>query len=196
MPISIQHCVLAITACRNLRLTWFLIRWNRNFMGLLNIQKYSVAFFRGLAEFRCNQYLLVNWSGDVDDLDLVVFEHRVVYPQASSSSPLIHQRTAWLQWCIFSILLVLPRVSGSYGAQGSLIFLLHRHRLLYCLLLSLFHWITLHPVQNMYQTSIPLQCVSNSLFNECSFTPDGLRMKELCSYYSGTTICPEEFQNV
>jgi hypothetical protein len=26
-----------ITACRNLRLSWFLICWNRNFMGLLNI---------------------------------------------------------------------------------------------------------------------------------------------------------------
>jgi hypothetical protein len=27
----------AIPACRNLRLTWFLIRWKRNFMGILNI---------------------------------------------------------------------------------------------------------------------------------------------------------------
>ena len=30
--------VLAIPACRNLQLTWFLIRWNQNFMGLLNIR--------------------------------------------------------------------------------------------------------------------------------------------------------------
>jgi hypothetical protein len=28
-----------ITSCRNLQLSWFLICWNRNFMGLLNIQK-------------------------------------------------------------------------------------------------------------------------------------------------------------
>jgi hypothetical protein len=35
-----------ITACRNLWLTWFLIRWNCHFMGLLNIQKYSVFFVR------------------------------------------------------------------------------------------------------------------------------------------------------
>ena len=33
--------VLAIPACRNLRLTWFLIRWNGNFVDLLNIQKYA-----------------------------------------------------------------------------------------------------------------------------------------------------------
>jgi hypothetical protein len=33
---------LGITACRNLQLSWFLIYWNRNFMVLLNIQKYSV----------------------------------------------------------------------------------------------------------------------------------------------------------
>jgi hypothetical protein len=31
-----------ITACRNLWLSWFLICWNYNFMGLLNIQKFSV----------------------------------------------------------------------------------------------------------------------------------------------------------
>jgi hypothetical protein len=27
----------ALSTCRNLRLTWFLIRWKHNFMGLLNI---------------------------------------------------------------------------------------------------------------------------------------------------------------
>jgi hypothetical protein len=32
----------SITACRNLWLSWFLICWNHNFMGLLNIQKYLV----------------------------------------------------------------------------------------------------------------------------------------------------------
>jgi hypothetical protein len=31
-----------ITSCRNLQLSWSLIGWNRNFMGLLNIQKYLV----------------------------------------------------------------------------------------------------------------------------------------------------------
>ena len=44
-----------ITACRNLRFPWFLIRWNRNFMGLLNIQKYSVFFLRDHAEFWWDQ---------------------------------------------------------------------------------------------------------------------------------------------
>jgi hypothetical protein len=37
----------AILACRNLRLTWFLIRWKCNFMGLLNWWEHK---------------LLVNWS--------------------------------------------------------------------------------------------------------------------------------------
>jgi hypothetical protein len=39
----------AISACRNLRLTWFLIRWKRNFMGLLNIQRYPVVLPWGCA---------------------------------------------------------------------------------------------------------------------------------------------------
>jgi hypothetical protein len=34
-----------IITCRNLRLSWFLICWSRNFMALLNIQKYSVFSF-------------------------------------------------------------------------------------------------------------------------------------------------------
>jgi hypothetical protein len=33
-----------ITACRNFRLSWFLICWNRNFMGLLNIPKIPSVF--------------------------------------------------------------------------------------------------------------------------------------------------------
>jgi hypothetical protein len=44
----------AILACRNLRLTWFLIRWKRNFMGLLNIQRYPVVFAWGCAEIDGN----------------------------------------------------------------------------------------------------------------------------------------------
>ena len=37
--------VLAITSCGKLRLTSFLICWNRNFVELLNIQKYTAIFF-------------------------------------------------------------------------------------------------------------------------------------------------------
>src|SRR6185503_6722630 len=37
--------VLTIPACRNLRLTLFLIRWNRNFVEILNIQKYAAICF-------------------------------------------------------------------------------------------------------------------------------------------------------
>jgi hypothetical protein len=48
----------AIPACRNLRLTWFLIRWKRNFMGLLNIQRYTVVLHRGCAETDGNRNLL------------------------------------------------------------------------------------------------------------------------------------------
>jgi hypothetical protein len=35
---------LGITACWNLQLSWFLICWNRNSMGLLNIQKIFSVF--------------------------------------------------------------------------------------------------------------------------------------------------------
>jgi hypothetical protein len=54
-----------ITACRNLRFSWFLICWNRNFMGLLNIQKYSVFSLWDHAEFWWDRWLLAHWSGDV-----------------------------------------------------------------------------------------------------------------------------------
>jgi hypothetical protein len=40
----------AIPACKNLRLTWFLIRLKRNFMGLLNIQRYPIVLPWGCAE--------------------------------------------------------------------------------------------------------------------------------------------------
>ena len=36
--------ILAISACRNLRLTWFLIRWDGNFVELLSIQKNMLLF--------------------------------------------------------------------------------------------------------------------------------------------------------
>jgi hypothetical protein len=62
-----------ITACRNLWLSWFLICWNCNFMGLLNIQKYSVFSLRDHTEFWWDQWLLAYWSGDVNDLDHSTF---------------------------------------------------------------------------------------------------------------------------
>jgi hypothetical protein len=37
----------AISACRNLQLIWFLVCWKCNFMGLLNIQKYSIVLLWG-----------------------------------------------------------------------------------------------------------------------------------------------------
>jgi hypothetical protein len=63
----------SITSCRNLRLSWFLICWNSNFMELLNIQKYSVFFLRDHAEFWWDWWLLGHWSGDVNDLDHSIF---------------------------------------------------------------------------------------------------------------------------
>jgi hypothetical protein len=62
-----------ITSCRNLRLFWFLICWNHNFMVLLNIQKYSVFSLRDHAEFWWDRWLLANWPGDVNDLDNSIF---------------------------------------------------------------------------------------------------------------------------
>jgi hypothetical protein len=44
----------AIPACKNLRLTWFLIRWKHNFMGLINIQRYPVVLPWGFAEIDGN----------------------------------------------------------------------------------------------------------------------------------------------
>jgi hypothetical protein len=48
----------AIPACRNLRLTWFLICWKHNFMGLLNIQRYPVVLPWGCAEIDANRNFL------------------------------------------------------------------------------------------------------------------------------------------
>jgi hypothetical protein len=62
-----------ITACRNLRLSWLLIFWNRNFMGHLNIQKYLVFSLWDHAEFWWDWWLLAHWSGDVNDLDHSIF---------------------------------------------------------------------------------------------------------------------------
>jgi hypothetical protein len=46
---------LGITACRNFQLSWFLICWSLNFMGLPNIQTYSVFSLRDHAEFWWDQ---------------------------------------------------------------------------------------------------------------------------------------------
>jgi hypothetical protein len=62
-----------ITACRNLLLSWFLICWSRNFMELLNIQKYSVCYLRDHTEFWWDRWLLAHWPGDVNDLDHSIF---------------------------------------------------------------------------------------------------------------------------
>jgi hypothetical protein len=48
----------AIPACRNHRLNWFLLRWKRNFMGLLNIQRYPVVLPWGCAEIDGNRNFL------------------------------------------------------------------------------------------------------------------------------------------
>jgi hypothetical protein len=47
-----------IPACRNLRLTWFLICWKSNFMGLLNIQRYPVVLPWGCADIDANRNFL------------------------------------------------------------------------------------------------------------------------------------------
>jgi hypothetical protein len=62
-----------ITACTNLRLSWFLICWNRNFIGLLNIQKYSVFSLRDHTKFWWDQWFLAHWSSNVNDLDHSIF---------------------------------------------------------------------------------------------------------------------------
>jgi hypothetical protein len=48
----------AILACRNLRLTWFLICWKCNFMGPINIQRYPIVLLRGCAEIDGNKNFL------------------------------------------------------------------------------------------------------------------------------------------
>jgi hypothetical protein len=40
-----------ITSCRNLQFSWFLICWNCNFMGLINIQKFPVFSLRDTQNF-------------------------------------------------------------------------------------------------------------------------------------------------
>jgi hypothetical protein len=64
---------LDITPCRNLQLSWFLICWNRNFMVLLNIQKYFVFSLGDNVEFWWDRWLLSYWPGDFNDLDHSIF---------------------------------------------------------------------------------------------------------------------------
>ena len=44
------------------------------------------------------------------------------------------------------------------------------------------HWIPLHPMQSMHQTSAPLKDASNYLSNKWLFAPIGLRIKKLCLF--------------
>jgi hypothetical protein len=48
----------AISACTNLWLTWFLVHWKHNFMGLLNIQIYLIVLPWGCAEIVANRNFL------------------------------------------------------------------------------------------------------------------------------------------
>jgi hypothetical protein len=59
----VAFCHSGITTCRNLRLSWFLVCWNRSFMGLLNIQKYSVETRKNLwsARVRTYTFLTMGW---------------------------------------------------------------------------------------------------------------------------------------
>ena len=107
--------VLAIPACRNLWLTWFLIRWDGNFVELLNIQKIccylllrsswtlmrtisSCELIRGCQWFRsCGLRSVL--------LCILGFKVITIDSPASSISPMV---------C--SMVLSLPKASGSKEA--------------------------------------------------------------------------------
>jgi hypothetical protein len=74
-----------ITSCRNLRLSWFLICWNCNFVVLLTIQKYLVFPLRDHAEFWWDRWLLAHWSGDVNDLDHSIFYSAMLHFRVEDS---------------------------------------------------------------------------------------------------------------
>jgi hypothetical protein len=74
-----------ITSCRNLRLSWFLICWNCNFVVLLTIQKYLVFPLRDHAEFWWDWWLLAHWSGDVNDLDHSIFYSAMLHFRVEDS---------------------------------------------------------------------------------------------------------------
>jgi hypothetical protein len=78
MAVSLQHCLLsgisaratigdsAISACRNLRLPFRLIRWNVDYMELLKVQIYPIVFCWGCARHLDDTIILfVHRSGDV-----------------------------------------------------------------------------------------------------------------------------------
>jgi hypothetical protein len=56
-PFCFRSCMLS-RKFQNLWLTWFLIHWKRNFMGLLNIQRYPVVLPWGCAEIDGNKNFL------------------------------------------------------------------------------------------------------------------------------------------
>jgi hypothetical protein len=104
-----------IITCRNLRLSWFLICWNRNFMRLLNIQKYSAFSLRDHAKFWWDWWLLVHWSGDVNDLGhFYLLECRAalpcwrfrVSPMLSILLVMEEEDKAFLTWSSFNLLVV------------------------------------------------------------------------------------------
>jgi hypothetical protein len=68
-----------ITTSRNLRLSWFLICWNCNFMGLLNIQKYLVFSLRDHTEFW--SFLLI----DPETLTILI----IISSRASCCTPML-----------------------------------------------------------------------------------------------------------
>jgi hypothetical protein len=74
----------AISACRNLRLTRFMIHWKRNFMGLLNIQRYPVILPWGCAEIDANIDFLWIDPNMLTTLILWSSGHYVASPSALS----------------------------------------------------------------------------------------------------------------
>ena len=72
--------VLAIPACRNLRLTWFLICWNGNFVDLLNIQ--NMLLFASEVELDIDENNIFLWIHPKMSMISIMWslEHSVVHP--------------------------------------------------------------------------------------------------------------------
>jgi hypothetical protein len=90
----------AIPACRNLRLTWFLILWKRNFMGIpisKDILLFSLEVVQKLmgTETSCELVRICwrPWSCGLQGITSRLLGFK--------SSPLLDQRVAWWQWCVF-----------------------------------------------------------------------------------------------
>ena len=102
--LKISECttfdVLAITSCGKFRLTSFLIRWNQNFMGLLNIQKIYYNFL-----LRSSRILVItmtsyesirrcrwSWSCGLRSILLCILGFKVITidSPASSMAPMVY----------------------------------------------------------------------------------------------------------